>query len=288
MQVTSGQVTSGMLGQGFYNKNSAPQLSAISFVLPWLDDAVDGMGLSDQSPAIVLADFGCSEGSNSITVMERLITACRKHSNRPIQTIHSDLPTNDFSELFLRLSSNEGTGFADDNVFSSAVGGSMFDSLLPPASVHFATTFNAIGFLSKRPLQTLPGYILPNGPRRIGGVGYVSDGDKTVFADQAHSDLCAFAKARATELIPGGKLLIQVFGAGDDFRTCDGLYDVLNDAILEAVAQGMISQDEYDHFYQPVYFRTLEELTNPFLNSASDVGDLFTLERPEYPRQRFR
>lgn len=276
------QVLSGMVGHGFYDSNSAPQFSAISYIFPWLDEAVDAVVLDDQTLTIGLADFGCSEGKNSVALMERLIAAYRKNSDRPIQTIHSDLPTNDFSELFLRLSPKDGAGFGDDSVFSSAVGGSMFDQLLPPNSVHFSTTFNAIGFLSKRPVEQLTGYILPNGPSKQSGVGHVSVSEKKVFADLADADLRAFAKARAAELVPGGKLLIQVFGAGDEFRTCDGLYDVLNDAVLEAVAKGMISRNDYDQYYQPVYFRTLEELTRPFVNSDSDVAELYTLERSEF------
>jgi S-adenosylmethionine-dependent carboxyl methyltransferase len=275
------QVTSGMIGQGFYNDNSAPQLSAISYVLPWLDTAIDELPLDDQTTTIGLVDFGCSEGANSVEVLKRLIAAVRKTSGLPIQTIHSDLPTNDFSELFLRLSPKEGGGFGDDNVFSAAVGGSMFDQLLPPNSVHFATTFNAIGFLSKRPLDQLPGYILPNGPSKQRGVGQVTTPEKKVFADQANSDLQDFVRARAGEIVPGGKLLIQVFGAGEEYRTCDGLYDVLNDAVLMAVDQGMISRGAYDQYYQPVYFRTLDELTSPFKNQDSEVSDLFTLERSE-------
>jgi SAM dependent carboxyl methyltransferase len=275
------QVTSGMVGQGFYNDNSAPQLSAISYVLPWLDTAVDDLALDDQTTTIGLVDFGCSEGANSVAVLSHLIAAARKASDLPIRTIHSDLPTNDFSELFLRLSPKEGGGFDDDNVFSAAVGGSMFDQLLPPNSVHFATTFNAIGFLSKRPLDRLPGYILPNGPSKQRGVGEVTNAEEKTFADLANSDLQDFARARATELIPGGKLLIQVFGAGDEYRTCDGLYDVLNDAVLMAMDQGMISRDAYDQYYQPVYFRTLSELTAPFKDPDSDVSHLFTLEQSE-------
>ncbi len=276
------QVTSGMVGQGFYNDNSAPQLSAISYVLSWLDDAFDQLVLDDQTATIGLVDFGCSEGANSVAVLKRLIVAVRKTSDLPIQTIHSDLPTNDFSELFLRLSPKEGGGYDDDNVFSATVGGSMFDQLLPPKSVHFATTFNAIGFLSKRPLEQLPGYILPNGPSKQRAVGQVTKAEEKVFAELAYSDLQDFAKARAAELVPGGKLLIQVFGAGDEFRTCDGLYDVLNDAVLEAVDQAMISQGDYDQYYQPVYFRTLKELTAPFEDPDSEVANLFTLERSEF------
>ena len=33
----------------------------------------------------------------------------------------------------------------------------MYDQLCPPQSLHLATTFNAIGFLSRKPLDRLPG-----------------------------------------------------------------------------------------------------------------------------------
>ena len=33
-------VTTGMVGHGFYDRNSAPQWAAIEAVLPWLEDAI--------------------------------------------------------------------------------------------------------------------------------------------------------------------------------------------------------------------------------------------------------
>ena len=140
---------------------------------------------------------------------------------------------------------------------------------------------NAIGFMTRRPLDRPPGYILPNGPSKTRGVGTVSDEDRQAFTDQAASDLEAFLQARAAELVPGGKLLIQVFGAGDEHRTCDGIYDVLNDAMLELLDDGMLSRDGYETFYQPIYFRTLDELTAPFAQADASCATLFRLERAE-------
>jgi gibberellin A4 carboxyl methyltransferase len=115
-------------------------------------------------------------------------------------------------------------------------------ALYPPHCLHIATSFNAIGFLGRRPIDRLPGYILPNGPSRIRGVGTVSEADQTVFAEQASRDIESFLRARAVELVPGGKLLLQVFGSSDAKRCCDGVYDVLNDAVLEVLNHGMIDR----------------------------------------------
>ena len=212
-------VITGMVGHGFYNQHSAPQMAAIDYVLPWLDAACSSLPLSDSSPTVGLADFGCSEGRNSIAVMKRFATALREHTSKPIQTIHSDLPTNDYTELFTNLRPGGRAVFESAETYSAVVGGSMFDQLLPPRSIHLATTFNAIGFLSRRPIDRLSHYILPNGPSARRGVGSVSEADRDAFAAQAQADLESFLLARAAELVTGGKLLVQVFGSGPKHRT---------------------------------------------------------------------
>jgi len=273
--------TTGMTGGGFYNANSATQWAAIEAVLPWLREAARNLAFDVGTGAITFADFGCSEGANSIAVMRDLLTETLPLTDRPFQTVHSDLPTNDFSKLFLGLRPDGRSVFGEERIYSAAVVGSMYDQLLPPGSVSLATTFNAIGFLSKRPTDTLPGYILPNGPSAVRANGSVSEEDRAAFARQAQDDVTAFLKARAGELVPGGSLLMQVFGCKGEARTCDGLYDLLNDAVLDHVQRGEISRQIYEHYYQPVYFRNLNELTVPMADPASGAAELFTLEHAE-------
>ena len=198
-------VTTGMVGHGFHDRNSAPQWAAIEAVLPWLDEAVAEMRLAEVPQTFALADFGCSEGRNSIQVMQRLVPGIRGRTSRPIQTVHSDLPTNDYAALLGGLRSGGRSAFGD-GVFSTVVGGSMFEQLLPPRSTYLAMTFNAIGFLSRRPLERLPDYILPNGPSARRGVGAVRAADRALCAAQALADVESFLGARAAELVPGGKL----------------------------------------------------------------------------------
>jgi hypothetical protein len=208
-----------MIGGGFYNRHSAPQANALEYVLPWLIEAAAAMDLSPVPEAVTLADFGCSEGQNSIKVMHAVLPVLRSRTSRPLVTIHSDLPTNDFSEALLALRP-QGQSVFGENTYSAILGGSMFDRLLPPRSLHVAMTFNAVGFLSRRPLDRLPGYILPNGPSALRNVGAVTETERSAFAEQAGADLESFLRARAVELVPGGKLLVQVFGMGEEYRRC--------------------------------------------------------------------
>nr|WP_282449496.1 hypothetical protein [Roseibium sp. CAU 1639] len=266
-----------MIGGGFYDANSAAQWKAIEAVLPLVNKAAASLPI-EGTGTVGLADFGCSEGRNSIAVMQQALAILLPRTKRPVQTVHSDLPSNDFSKLFLTLGAGRQKAFDSEQVFSAAVGGSMFDQLLPDSSVHLATTFNAIGFLSRRPVDSLPGYILPNGPSTARGNGYVSEEDRNAFADQAKRDVGAFLKARSRELVPGGKLLVQVFGGNEDARTCDGIYDLLNDAVLASVGTGDIAAETYDRYYQAVYMRTLAELTAPVTKDRYGASGLFQIE----------
>src|SRR5208283_2219665 len=95
-------VTTGMNPHGFYDRHSAPQLQAIYAVLPWLL-AIASMDFSKDAKGPVLAvDFGSSEGRNSVAVMRQVAAAIRSRTNRPIQTIHSDLPTKRFQPAFCK------------------------------------------------------------------------------------------------------------------------------------------------------------------------------------------
>ena len=272
-------VLTGMVGQGFYDHNSTTQWNAIERLLPWLEEGLAEINFAGATTPIGLADFGCSEGRNSIALMQRLMPAIRARSSMPILTLHSDLPTNDYGALLRGLRSYGRSVFGDD-IYSTIVGGSMYHQLLPPRSIHIAMTFNAIAFFSKRPLASLPDYIQPNGPSLRRGIGSVSEADRTVCAQQSMTDLEAFLQARAAELIPGGKLLIEVFGCGDDFRTCDGIFDALNDALLEVIDAGLIDRAAYERYYQPNYMRTLAELTAPVSNGGA-FAPLYRLERAE-------
>jgi cyclopropane-fatty-acyl-phospholipid synthase len=78
-----------MKGEGFYDQHSSPQLAAINSVLPWLEEAVGRMDLPDVK-TIVVVDFGCSEGRNSIAAMRKVVDALRRRTPQPIQVVHSD------------------------------------------------------------------------------------------------------------------------------------------------------------------------------------------------------
>jgi SAM dependent carboxyl methyltransferase len=227
-------------------------------------------------------DIGSAEGRNATYAMNRLTNKLRCVSELPICVLFNDLPTNDFNRLFANLFPDGTAALSDANIFPGAIGGTAFDSLVPPRSLHIATTFNAIGFLETKPNTRLPHYILPMGPGPLAsrdGV-IVTESERAPFRLQAENDLYQFYTARAEELVNGGKLLVQIFGRDDNFSTNYGIYDVLSDAILDYVEKGILPRKVYEELIFPIYFRTVDELITP-IEKDERLARAFRVEKAE-------
>lgn len=272
--------TTGMKGGGYYDTHSGEQRVAMEAFLPWLEQAVSTLPEPASRGFWSLMDIGSSEGANAVYAMNRVIAGLRKRSKLPVRVFFDDLPTNDFNHLFANLWAGAGNALSAPDVFPAAVAGSAFQRLAPPQSLEVATTFNTIGFLERKPDAPLPRYILPMGPAAQAprdGVS-VTEAEREPYRLQAAADLLRFYQARASELVPGGKLLVQVFGRDGQHSTSHGIYDVLSDAILDQVEGGKVPRDYYERLVFPIYFRTLEELLAP-LTSDKGLLHAFRIEQ---------
>lgn len=273
--------TTGMKAQGFYNKHSTTQWSSISYLQQWMEEAVTSLPQLNVNDPLHFVDFGCSEGANSLKVMALLVEAANRRFANSIQTIHSDLPSNDYSTLLRTIGNREQPPYTTPSVFGGITGGSMFNQLLPPQSIHLAVSFNSIGFFSERPLDRIADYILPNEPSSLSRRGSISPQEKESCEEQAWHDLEIFLKARANELVPGGKLLLHSFGRNSHVSTSDLMLDSLNDALTDHIETGELSQDIYERYYHPAYVRNLDQLLEPILPDTGSLSHLFTLKKAE-------
>jgi hypothetical protein len=213
--------------------------------------------------------------------MTNIVAGLRRRTGQPLQTIYSDLPSNNFNQLFANLEEARCTGLVPAGVYASAVGGSFYGPLLPPGTVHFATSFNAIHWLDQLPAEPVPDFVAyrrPHPPRP--GLA-VSPEATAAFKGQAEQDLVRFLECRARELVPGGKLLLAGPGDNHEARMSDGLADVLNDACLDLVAAGQLEREQYERLTMPAYFRTVAELLAPWEAEDAPVRDEFAIDRAE-------
>jgi len=275
--------TTGMKGGGYYDAHSKAQRAALDTFLPWIVESISELPIpSDCQTSFGILDIGSSEGGNAIYAINRLINKLRCVSALPISVFFSDLPTNDFNHLFSNLFHDGTAALSGADIFPCVIGGTAFGRLAPPRTLHIATTFNTIGFLAKKPDARLPHYILPMGPGPFApreGVS-VTENERAPFGLQAANDLHRFYAARAEELVRGGKLLIQVFGRDERFSTSYGIYDVLNDAVLDCVDGGIFPRKVYEELIFPIYFRTIEELVTP-IETDERLAKVFRVEKAE-------
>jgi SAM-dependent methyltransferase len=271
----------GMKGAGYYDQHSTAQLSSIQALQDWVDGAVADLPLPAAAQPVTVLDLGSSEGRNAVHVMATIVEGLRRRTGQPIQTFYSDLASNNFNQLFANLEDARRGGLFPAGVYAGAVGGSFYEPLLPPGTVHLATCFNSIQWLDQLPPVPLTdgiAYRRPHPPRP----GYVVSPKVTAaFMRQAEQDLVRFLECRARELVPGGKLLLASPGDSNEARVMDGLADVLNDACLDLVAVGRLQREQYERLTMPVHFRTVAELLAPLGREDSPVRGAFAVERAE-------
>ncbi|MBV8677916.1 MAG: cyclopropane-fatty-acyl-phospholipid synthase [Planctomycetaceae bacterium] len=273
--------TTGMKGAGYYDRHSTAQLSSIQALQDWVEGAVADLPLPAPAQPVTVLDLGSSEGRNAIHLMGAIVAELRRRTDQPLQTIYSDLASNNFNQLFANLEEARRAGRFAAGVYLGAVGGSFYGPLLPPGTVHLATCFNAIHWLDRLPAVPVPdfvGYRRPHSPRP--GLA-VSPEAAAAFTRQAEQDLVRFLECRARELVPGAKLLLASPGDTDEARVFDGPLDVLNDACLDLVAAGRLEREGYERLTLPCYFRTVAELLAPLEREDFPVRSAFAVDRVE-------
>src|SRR5262249_25946274 len=139
--------------------------------------------------AVTLLDLGSSEGRNAIHGMATIVEGLRRRTDQPIQTIYSDLASNNFNQLFANLEEARHTRLNAPGVYHAAVGGSFYGPLLPPGRVHFAICFNSIQWLDQLPAVPLPSFIAYRRPNLPPHRLTVSPEATAAFTRQAERDL---------------------------------------------------------------------------------------------------
>jgi hypothetical protein len=275
-------VTTGMKAAGYYDQHSTAQLASMRLVFDWIEAALNDMPLPPATQPFTVLDLGSSEGRNALTTMNVIVEAVRRRQgDQLLQTIYSDLPSNNFNRLFQNLHEARREGRLGSGVFPSAVAGSFYEPVMPPRSVHFVMCFNALLWLDALPPAAVPDFVAYRRPHPPRPDLHVPPERADAFAVQANRDLVHFLQSRASELVPGGKLLIVSPGDSEEQRVADGLYDVLNDACLDLVAAGRLDRQCYERFTMPLYFRTIAETLAPLEREGSPVKNAFTVDRAE-------
>jgi hypothetical protein len=254
-----------MEGGGAYNKNAKLQASGGAFALPHLENAARSIALDADSQPIVIADYGSSQGKNSLLPMRVAIEVvqARLGSDRPIFVYHEDLPANDFNSLFEVLDKDpESYVLNAPNIFPCAIGRSFYEIVLPPNHVHLGWCSYAAMWISRIPTRISGHFFVP---RSTGDV-------RAAFDRQGAQDWKRFLTLRARELRPGGRLVIVVVAANDDGIPGLDLMDHANATLTEMVDEGAITVDERARMVIGAWPRRRRDLLAPFAGDGQFYG----------------
>jgi hypothetical protein len=247
-----------MEGNGAYNRHAKLPAGGAALAVPFLEKAVREMRLAPEDRPVVIADYGSSQGKNSLAPMRIAIENVRRRigPHRPISVFHIDQPSNDFNTLFEVLDA-DGDRYALDepNVFPCAIGRSFYENFLPPDSVHLGWSSYAAVWLSHIPTLLLEHFIPLRG----------TDAERAAFHRQAARDWEAFLSLRARELRPGGRLVVVLPALNDEGVTgLEPLMDHANAALAEMVDEGALRADERERMALGTCPRRRCDLLAPF------------------------
>jgi SAM dependent carboxyl methyltransferase len=247
-----------MEGKGAYNKHANTQAAGAALATPFLEKAVQKIALEPENQPVVIADYGPSQGKNSLAPMRIVIRKLRERfgPERPILVFHIDQPANDFNTLLEVLSSDPDRYVLDEaNVFPCAIGRSFYEQVLPSNSVHLAWSSYAAQWLRRIP-SLIPGHFWS--PCSIGAA-------RAAFERQAAEDWEAFLSVRAREMQSGARLVIVLPALPDEGSSGFAeLMDDANDVLREMVDEGAITAKERVGMVLGSHPRCKTELLAPF------------------------
>jgi hypothetical protein len=247
-----------MEGGGSYNLHARIPAGGGNLALPYLEKAARCCVLPPGRDPIVIADFGSSQGKNSLAPVRTALRCLRMRvgSERPILVVHVDQHANDFNTLFNVLHADPERYAKDDpNVFPSAIGRSFYENVFPREQVDLGWSSYAAVWLSRVP-ALIPGHFVS-----LASIGEV----RAAFDRQAAEDWRLFLSLRAQELRAGGRLVVVLPGLNDTGGSgFEPLFNCANAILEEMVCERAIVDDERKQMVLGSYPRRRAQLLEPF------------------------
>jgi len=190
---------------------------------------------------------------------------------------HTDKPLNDFAALFGTVADDpESYLHSDTATFTSAIGRSFYDQIVPSQTVNLGWTSWATQWLSRTPCE-VPDHV---------HVSRSKDGAvQSAYADQAALDWHNFVAFRGRELAPEGRLVALTLAADEDGTAGFApLLDAIVAALSDQVHDGLLRSDELRRMTIPTFARDEKDFRAPFAPSGRFEGlmiehlDMFNAE----------
>ncbi|OBK17198.1 SAM-dependent methyltransferase [Mycobacterium asiaticum] len=245
-----------------YTQSSRLQAAGLLPAVALFERAAHQVPLPRPPQPVVVADYGAATGHNSLKPMAAALQALRSRTrhDHPILVTHTDVPENDFTALFCTLSDDPDSYLNHDPAtFTSAVGRSFYDQILPTGAVNLGWTSWAIQWLSRVPADA------PEFTDHVQVAYSTNAAARKAYEHQSAIDWHHFVAFRGRELSPGGQLVVLTMALDDDGEFG---YRALNEALMTALHaladRGLVRREEVHRMVIPVIARTEKDFRAPF------------------------
>ncbi len=257
-----------MKGGGYYSLATRGAKDVIDTATPLVLKAIERMALGNDVGVFTMTDMGCADGGTSIGMVRAALEKVRALAPlRPIQVVYTDQIRNDYNALFQTIhgaTEIESYLTAIEDVFVLASATSFYLPVLSPGTLNLGFSATAMHWLSVKPGN------ISNHVHMVGA----QDAELAAFVEQGRRDWETILLCRATELAPGGRLVLVNFCRDEQGRYLGNtgganMFDTFNAIWQSFLADGIIGGDEYLSMTLPQYYRSVEEFTAPLIDPVS-------------------
>ncbi len=257
-----------MSAGGLYSLATIGAKDVIDRATPRVLAAVDGIKVQD-TEQWCFSDMGCADGGTSLDLWRSVTRHCRQLNQNDIQIVYADQARNDFNALVgivHGLTQFESYLHELPNVHALESGSSFYQPILPANSLHLGFSATAMHWLRNTPSK------LSQHVHMVGAQGQ----ELKAFEQQGREDWATILLHRARELKPGGRLVLVNFCRDEQGRYLGNtggvnMFDNFNANWQDFLANGDITEQEYQAMTLPQYYNTVEEFSAPLQDTNSDV-----------------
>ena len=259
-----------MKGDGYYSKATAGAKDVIDNATPMVIEAIDRMAPADDGAIFRVADMGAADGGTSVELWRTVLAHLRgRIPSRPIEMVYTDLPRNDFSQVFRMIHGQTDTpSYYDeiDDLYVFASGTSFHQSMFPPETLDLGFSATASHYISANPCD------ITDHVHMVGAHG----AERAAYEARGAEDWETMLRRRAGELKSGGRLALFNFGIDDQGRYLGhtggvSMFDMFNELWAELASEGLITAAEYAATNFPQCYRTVAQFTAPLNDRSSPV-----------------
>jgi hypothetical protein len=259
-----------MKGGGYYSKATIGAKHTIDRATHLILDAIQRMDPADDGTPFTMSDMGCADGGTSVTMVGTVLKEVRRRApSRPLQMVYTDLPRNDFSQVFQNIHGQTDIETYIDEiddlyVFASAT--SFHKAIFPAGTLNLGFSATASHYISEKP------GVISNHVHMVGATG----AEREAYVEQGRLDWERMLLNRARDLAPGGRLALFNFGIDEEGRYLGStggvdMFDTFSQLWADLRDQGVITAEEFVNTNFPQSYRTVEQFTAPFRDPANPV-----------------